>query len=55
MKVGMYHKLNSALNLWFQQQCEERIPVTGPIVLEKATKFYSFLYPESPNKTFNTS
>ena len=55
IKVGMYHKLDSALYLCFQQQREKGIPVTGSILLEKATKFHSFLYPESPNKTFNAS
>ena len=55
MKVGMYHKLDSALYLCFQQQREKGIPVTGSILLEKATKFHSFLYPESLNKTFNAS
>ena len=55
MKVGMYHKLDSALYLWFRQQREKGIPVTGLILLEKATEFHSFFYPESPNKTFNAN
>ena len=55
MKVGMYHKLDSALYLWFRQQREKGIPVTVSILLEKATEFNSLLYPESPNKTFNAS
>ena len=53
MKVEMYHKLDNALYLWFRQKREKGIPVTGPILLEKATEFHSLLYPESPNKTFN--
>ena len=55
MKVGIYHKLDSARYLWFRQHREKGIPVTGLILLEKATEFHSFLYPESPNKTFNAS
>ena len=55
MNVEMYHKLDSALYLWFRQQREKGIPVTGPIFLEKATEFHSHLYSESPNKTFNAS
>ena len=55
MKVGMYHKLDSAHYLWFRQQREKGIPVTGSILLEKATEFHSLVYPESPSKTFNAS
>ena len=54
MKVGMYYKLDSALYLWFRQQREKGIPVTGPILLEKANEFHSLLYAES-TKTFNAS
>jgi len=39
-KVGMYQKLDSAIYLWFRQQREKGIPVTGPILLEKATEFH---------------
>ena len=51
MKVEMYHKLDSVLYLWFRQQREKEISVTGAILLEKATEFHNLLYPESPNKT----
>ncbi|CAK8676591.1 unnamed protein product [Clavelina lepadiformis] len=48
MKVGMYSRLNSALYMWFRQQREKGIPLTGPILLEKASEFHSFFYAESP-------
>ena len=54
MKGGMYQKLDSALYLWFRQQREKKIPVTGPILLEKATEFRKLLYADSTTQ-FNTS
>ena len=48
MKVGMYSRWDSALYMWFRQQREKGIPVTGPILLEEASEFHSFLYAESP-------
>ena len=47
IKVGMYYKLDSALYQWFRQQLEKGIPVTGPILLEKANEFYRLLYDEN--------
>ena len=55
MKVEMYDKLDNAFYLWFRQQRETGIAVTGPILLEKVTQFHSLLYSEGPNKTFNAS
>ena len=54
MKVRMHNKLGSALYLWFGQQLEKGIPVTGPFLLKKATEFHRLLYAESP-KPFNAS
>jgi len=45
----MYHKLDSALNLWLRQQREKEVLVTGPILLEKGIEFHSRLYAEKPN------
>ena len=47
MKGGMYRKMDSALYLWFRQQREKGIPVTGLISLEKATEFHKLLYADS--------
>ena len=47
MKGGMFDKLDNALYLWFRQQRENGIPITGPILLEKASEFHS-IYTESP-------
>lgn len=54
MKGGMYQKLDSALYLWFRQQREKGTPVTGPILLEKATEFHKLLYADSSTQ-FNAS
>ena len=47
MKGGMFDKLDNALYLWFRQQREKSIPITGPILLEKASEFHSLIYAES--------
>ena len=39
IKVEMYYKLDIAFYLWFRQQREKGILVTGQILLEKATAF----------------
>ena len=54
MKGGMYPKLDSALYLRFRQQREKGIPVTGPILLEKATDFHKLFYAGIPSQ-FNAS
>ena len=42
------------LYLWFRQQREKGIQVTGPILLEKATEFHKLLYADSTTQ-FNAS
>ena len=39
MKGEMFDKLDNALYLWFRQQREKGIPITGPILLEKTSSF----------------
>ena len=46
----MFEKLDDALYLWFRQQRERGSPVTGPILLEKASEFHDLIYPESPRE-----
>ena len=48
MKGGMFDKLDNALHLWFRQIREKGVPVTDPVLLEKANKFHKLLYAESP-------
>ena len=48
MKGGMFDKLDNGLYLWFRQQREKRIPITGPILLGKASEFHCLIYAESP-------
>ena len=50
MKREMYQKLDSALYLWFRQQLEKGIPVTGPTFLEKVTDFHKLLYAGIPSQ-----
>ena len=54
MKTGSNNELDQALYLWFRQWCEKNIPVTGPILLEKASAFYNQLYPDA-TKSFSES
>ena len=54
MKTGSNNELDQALYLWFRQCCEKNIPVTGPILLEKASAFYNLLYPDA-TKSFSGS
>ena len=46
--------VDQALYVWFRQMREKGVPVTGPILLEKAVEFHSLLYPESP-RSFDAS
>ena len=36
MEIGEYQKLDEALYICFRQQREKAMPVTGPILTEKA-------------------
>ena len=46
MKLGEYQMLNEALYVWFRQQREKAIPITGLILMEKAKLLFPQLYPE---------
>ena len=45
IKIGMFYKLDTTL--WFRQQREKGILVTGPVLLEEANEFCS-VYAVSP-------
>ena len=47
MKIGSYKELDTALYIWFCQKRELGIPITGPILMEKAQYFFNRLYPDS--------
>ena len=53
-KVGEYEKLDRALYIWFHQQRDKNIPVSGPLLLEKARILYVKLYGDS-DKQFTGS
>merc|ERR1712168_902723 len=46
VKVGNFDKLDSALYIWLRQENEKGCPVTGPILLEKASQFHRLIYGE---------
>ena len=54
MKVGEYEKLDEALYIWFRQQCEKNVPVSGPLLMEKARILFLMLYGDS-DKSFTGS
>ena len=47
IRNGDFDKLDSALYIWFRQQREKGCPVTGPILMEKASEFHRLIYGES--------
>ena len=48
MRGGKLDKLDQALYIWFYQMREKGVPVTGPILLEKANEYHALLYADSP-------
>ena len=44
MKLGTFEKLDEALYIWFRQQREKNIPVSGSLLQEKARISNHFLY-----------
>ena len=55
MKIGGYQKLDEALYIWFRQQREKGLPVTGPILSEKAKILFPLIYSDVDNKSFTAS
>ena len=47
MKVGEYEKLDEALYIWFRQQRDKNIQVSGPLLMEKARILFVMLYGDS--------
>ena len=43
MKGGLYDDLDRALYIWFRQQREKWIPITGTIRIEKAYEFHNLI------------
>ena len=54
MKIGEYQKLEEALYIWFRQQREKAMPLTGPILSEKARFLFPRLYSDA-DKPFTAS
>lgn len=56
MKKSEFENVGEALYLWFVQQSEKGTPISGPIIKEKAKKFYEQLEIECPEeKKFTAS
>ena len=53
-KIGNYQKLDEALYIWFRQQREKAMLVTGPILTERARLLFPQLYPDV-DKPFTAS
>ena len=49
MKIGDDPKHDAAVYLWFQQKRAEGVPVSGPILCEKAVHFHQKMYGEESN------
>ena len=47
MKIGAHEKLDEGLYIWFRQQREKDVPVTGVLLQEKAKLLYERLYPDA--------
>lgn len=54
MKGGEYEKVSEALYVWFRQHRENGTPISGPILQEKALKFYEEFREGEPGFTAST-
>ena len=52
MKMGSYKQLDADHYIWFRQQREKKVPVSSPLLQEKAKLLFEQLYPDS-RKTFS--
>ena len=47
-----FQKLDEACYLWFQHQCATGVPVSGPLVQEKALQLFPSLYRNEDKSSF---
>ena len=52
MKIGTHTKLEEVLYIWFRQQRENSVPVTGVLLQEKTKLFYQRLCPDATTHFF---
>jgi len=45
--MGSFDKLDEALYIWFRQQHEKDVAVSGSLLQEKVKILYSWLYPDT--------
>ena len=55
MKSGSFDKLEEALYSWLKQQRERGSPITGHILMQKASELSKLLYKTSDDKPFTAS
>ena len=55
MKSGSFDKLDEVLFIWLKQQRERGSPITGPILMEKASDLSKLLYKTTDDKPFTAS
>ena len=56
IKIGAFEKLDEALYIWFRQQREKDLLISGSLLTEKAKILYDQLYPDSSTvNTYGTS
>ena len=55
MRLADDEKVDEAVYLWYVQKRSQGIPITGPILREKAQLFYQQLHGNSSSLTFQAS
>lgn len=55
MRLAEDEKVDEALYLWYTQKRSQGIPVTGPILREKAQMFHQQLHGDQPSSSFHAS
>ncbi len=55
VREAVFAKVDQACYEWFMQQRSRSVPITGPILREKALQFYYKLYPNADDKKFKAT
>ena len=55
VREAVFAKVDQACYEWFMQQRSRSVPITGPILREKALQFYYKLYPNADDEKFKAT
>ena len=55
MKLGDDPELEKAVYIWFQQKRMEKVPISGPLLCEKAVELYKTLHKDAKESDFVAS